>query len=221
MLIDVTAGCAIVFLSASSLFDFLLLPFLCVLFLPCLRLFLLSFFISFFFSLFFYYSATTTAFSFIHQRWGLIPSYHKKDVRDFKLTTFNCKHIRRFFSKGSSDAPCVLLSFSFFSFSGRVEGLDKASGIFARPLKAGKRCVVLVDGFFEWRAADSTHKTKQPFFVHPRKDGAGHKLLAMAGLYETCHPKDSSEPVTSCTIITVPGEWGGGGGGGGANTIVC
>jgi len=58
--------------------------------------------------------------------------------------------------------------------------------------KAGRRCLIVTDGFYEWRKSD-----KQPFCI-----GLGNKEpMMMAGLWETWRPKEG-EPIKSCTIIT-------------------
>jgi putative SOS response-associated peptidase YedK len=58
-----------------------------------------------------------------------------------------------------------------------------------------RRCLVLADGFYEWRAEGKRSKT--PFFIR-RPDG---ELLAFAGLWEIWRPEDRDE-VRSCTIVT-------------------
>ncbi|MGI9517975.1 MAG: SOS response-associated peptidase [Pirellulaceae bacterium] len=56
-----------------------------------------------------------------------------------------------------------------------------------------RRCLVLADGFYEWKA---TPDGKQPMYVTMRDDGP----FCMAGLWESNRKLD--EPVQSCTIIT-------------------
>ncbi|MCC6313135.1 MAG: SOS response-associated peptidase [Thermomicrobiales bacterium] len=63
-----------------------------------------------------------------------------------------------------------------------------------RGLVPGQRCIVPVDGFFEWRALDGR---KQPYYITSR-DGA---LWGLAGLYDES-PGPHGEPVASYTIIT-------------------
>jgi len=58
-----------------------------------------------------------------------------------------------------------------------------------------RRCLVLADGFYEWRREG---KSKQPFYI-ARKD---RQPFAFAGLWETWMPPDAGESVDSCTIIT-------------------
>ena len=59
-----------------------------------------------------------------------------------------------------------------------------------------RRCLILADGFYEWRANEGG-KGKTPMFVR-MKSG---QPFAFAGLWEVWSPPDGSE-VRSCTIIT-------------------
>jgi putative SOS response-associated peptidase YedK len=59
-----------------------------------------------------------------------------------------------------------------------------------------RRCLVAVDGFYEWRREG---KASRPFFVR-RADG---KPFALAGLWERWVSRDG-EVVQSCAIITQP-----------------
>jgi len=59
-----------------------------------------------------------------------------------------------------------------------------------------KRCLILADGFYEWKSQPGT-KTKVPHFIHLKKGGA----FAFAGLWDEWHSSDGST-VRSCTIIT-------------------
>lgn len=64
-----------------------------------------------------------------------------------------------------------------------------------------RRCIVPVDGFYEWVPVPGQKKKKQPMFITARS----RELLAFAGLWETWQPKDAPEdesPLRSCTIIT-------------------
>jgi putative SOS response-associated peptidase YedK len=59
-----------------------------------------------------------------------------------------------------------------------------------------RRCLVLADGFFEWRMEADT-KRKQPMYIR-LKTG---EPFGFAGLWETWNSPDGSQ-VLSCTIIT-------------------
>ena len=56
-----------------------------------------------------------------------------------------------------------------------------------------RRCLILADGFYEWR---KDGKAKQPYYIH-LKDG---RPFCFAGLWE--HWSKSEKPIETCTIIT-------------------
>jgi len=67
---------------------------------------------------------------------------------------------------------------------------DKPS--FRNALKS-KRCLVLANGFYEWKKTDAA---KQPYFICMKDQ----RPMALAGLWESWDKGD--EPLESCTIIT-------------------
>lgn len=119
-------------------------------------------------------------------RWGLVPAF-AKSAEDFDV-----------FKGGSS------------TFNARVEGCA-SSGIWRR-LVERRRGVVLLDGFYEWKASG---KSKVPMFIRhrdgyagqaigwpcqgatehpeppepPERDGARHAPLLLAALYDTWQPR--------------------------------
>lgn len=66
-----------------------------------------------------------------------------------------------------------------------------------------RRCLVPVDGYYEWQVTSAlTRGAKQPFFIHAR----GHELLALAGLYEDWHGPEGS--IRTFTVLTQnPPSW--------------
>jgi putative SOS response-associated peptidase YedK len=58
-----------------------------------------------------------------------------------------------------------------------------------------RRCLVLVDGWFEWKQST---KPKTPYYFH-RKDGLP---MAFAGLWEEWTAPDTGEVLRTCTLIT-------------------
>lgn len=58
-----------------------------------------------------------------------------------------------------------------------------------------RRCLVLADGYYEWRAAPGG---KQPYFIRA-EDGAP---IGMAGLWERWRDPESGAPLESCAIVT-------------------
>ncbi|XP_071947335.1 abasic site processing protein HMCES-like [Antedon mediterranea] len=69
-------------------------------------------------------------------QWGLVPSWHKGDPSQVTYKMNNC----------------------------RSEGMMGKS-IFKKPFEKGRRCVVLADGYYEWKTSKDS-KTKQPFFIY-------------------------------------------------------
>jgi putative SOS response-associated peptidase YedK len=71
----------------------------------------------------------------------------------------------------------------------------------ARPFREAareRRCIVVVDGFYEWQKLG---KTKTPFLIR-RKDNAP---FALAGVWERWRPKDAPRDaprVQTCSIVT-------------------
>ncbi|BBZ10119.1 SOS response-associated peptidase [Mycobacterium branderi] len=62
-----------------------------------------------------------------------------------------------------------------------------------------KRCLVPMDGYYEWRANPEGKKgRKTPFYMY-REDG---EPLFMAGLWSVWKPADDASPLLTCTIIT-------------------
>ena len=88
-------------------------------------------------------------------------------------------------------------------FNARCETVAKKSA-FSR-LLSRRRCIVPVQGFYEWKTAQQSTKAddaKQPFYVHAH----GDSLLLMAGLYDVWDPP--STPPGECTAagaVALPG----------------
>ena len=78
----------------------------------------------------------------------------------------------------------------FSSFNARAETVDTKPA-FRDAWKAAHRCLVVTDGFYEWRKPD-----KQPFAVGVKDD-----LTVMAGLWSVWR-SPTGERIPTCTIIT-------------------
>ena len=59
-----------------------------------------------------------------------------------------------------------------------------------------RRCLVIADGFYEWKQQED--KQKQPFYFRMNDEHP----FAFAGLWEHWQDKDSEEVIDSCTILT-------------------
>lgn len=101
-------------------------------------------------------------------KWGLIPSWTKRspDYRSM-LKTINC----------------------------RSDSLSRPGGMWAS-MKSRKRCIVVTQGFYEWKKIGP--KEKQPYYTK-RKDG---QLLLMAGLWDCVRYDEGGEKLYTYSIIT-------------------
>lgn len=109
-------------------------------------------------------------------RWGLIPPWVKAGP------------------DGAPDSKGPLL------INARADKVSSSPAF--RGSAKSKRCLVPMDGWYEWRAnpedAAGKKTAKTPFFLH-REDG---DLLFMAGLWSVWKPDKEADPLLSCTIIT-------------------
>lgn len=77
------------------------------------------------------------------------------------------------------------------TFNARAEGIDSKPA-FRGAWQAGRRCLVVADGYYEWRRAD-----RQPFAMALGNRG----LMTFAGLWDFWRAPDGST-ITSFTIVT-------------------
>ena len=83
----------------------------------------------------------------------------------------------------------------FSTFNARADTIDTKSS-FKGAWKAGRRCLILAGGFFEWRrecVAD-----KQPFAFSMGNE----EIMPMGGLWEAWKNPEIGEWMRSCTVIT-------------------
>ncbi|XP_058486827.1 abasic site processing protein HMCES isoform X1 [Solea solea] len=137
-------------------------------------------------------------------RWGLVPAWFKQDdPSKMHYSTSNCR-------------------------SENI--LEKKT--YKYPMNKGQRCVILADGFYEWKRQE---KQKQPFFIYFPQGSSGSsdpatskkarsaekvsldmteegeapcewtgwRLLTMAGLFDCWTPPEGGEPLYTYTVITV------------------
>lgn len=121
-------------------------------------------------------------------RWGFIPSWFKGRLEDYTLKTNNCR--------------CENL-------------LEKPT--YRGAATAGFRCVILADGFYEWKVIGN--RQKQPYFIYfPQEKGSdvftkqvnlyedkkwnGPRLLTMAGLFDIWK-SSQNEIIYSYSVITM------------------
>lgn len=61
------------------------------------------------------------------------------------------------------------------------------------------RCLVVADGWIEWQKPEDKKAARQPFWHRL----PGGEPFAFAGLWTVAKPKDGTERIGSCTIVTV------------------
>jgi putative SOS response-associated peptidase YedK len=89
----------------------------------------------------------------------------------------------------------------FSTFNARSDGVD-TKPTFKGAWKAGRRCLVLAGGFFEWRKAGAADKQPFAFAMGNRE------IMTMAGLWEAWKNPEDGQWLRSCTIITTDAKAG-------------
>jgi putative SOS response-associated peptidase YedK len=105
-------------------------------------------------------------------RWGLVPPWAKPGVDDAP----------------ESKGPQLI--------NARAEKLTTSPAF--RASAKSRRCLVPMDGYYEWRATPGKKTGKTPFYMY-RSDG---DMLFMAGLWSVWRPAKDANPLLSCTIVT-------------------
>ncbi|KAJ3564392.1 hypothetical protein NPX13_g7859 [Xylaria arbuscula] len=102
-------------------------------------------------------------------KWGLVPFWTKRNPGyGSMMKTINC----------------------------RDDSLAQSGGMWSS-MKARKRCIVVVQGFYEWLKKDGGRE-KMPHYVK-RKDG---KLMCLAGLWDVVQYENDEKKLYTYTIIT-------------------
>ena len=123
-----------------------------------------------------------TTWSLSSSRWGLIPSYTKSPL-----------------SREDSDP--------YRFHNARLDGINgrgtTTKQTFMRLLEKGNRCIIFVDGFYEWKQL--SNKKKQPYYIyHKNKE----EPLMLAGLWDVWKDKSINDDgitssITSHIILTM------------------
>ncbi|HEY2531053.1 MAG TPA: SOS response-associated peptidase [Xanthobacteraceae bacterium] len=85
---------------------------------------------------------------------------------------------------------------SYSTFNARSEDFTNKP-TFRDAWKRGQRCLVVTDGFYEWKKI--TVKEKQPYAIAMAADKT---MMVMAGLWSRWKDPKSGSEVLSCTILT-------------------
>jgi putative SOS response-associated peptidase YedK len=84
---------------------------------------------------------------------------------------------------------------SFSTFNARSEDF-RTKPAFRDTWKRGQRCLVITDGFYEWKKLNG--KDKHPYAIAMADGGQ----MVMAGLWASWRSPISGEQILSCTILT-------------------
>ena len=103
-----------------------------------------------------------------YARWGLVPAFAKAELGAFPV-------------------------WKFPTFNARSEELESKPSF--RHTLAGQRCLVLIDGFYEWTG---TTGSKVAHYIYL----PSHATFAIAGLWDHWRSKDGKREFTSCTMLT-------------------
>jgi putative SOS response-associated peptidase YedK len=86
----------------------------------------------------------------------------------------------------------------FSTFNARIENLQESASW--KHLLGKKHCVIITDGFYEWKKLDEKGKKKQPYLIRMKN----MRFTLMAGLWDSWLDQKTGEIIQSCTIITRP-----------------
>jgi putative SOS response-associated peptidase YedK len=86
---------------------------------------------------------------------------------------------------------------SYSTFNARAEEFTKKPA-FRDAWRRGQRCLVITDGFYEWKKLDTKGKDKQPYAIAMADDSP----MVMAGLWDRWKDPKSRTEVLSCTVLT-------------------
>lgn len=87
---------------------------------------------------------------------------------------------------------------AYSTFNARAEEFTTKPA-FRDAWKRGQRCLIVTDGFYEWKKLDASGKRKQAYAIGP---AAADTSMIMAGLWATWRNPANGEEVPSCTILT-------------------
>lgn len=86
---------------------------------------------------------------------------------------------------------------AYSTFNARAEEFTTRPA-FRDAWKKGQHCLVVTDGFYEWKKLDEKGKEKQPYAVAMSDNGP----MVMAGLWARWKDLNSGDEILSCTILT-------------------
>jgi putative SOS response-associated peptidase YedK len=124
--------------------------------------------------------------------WNITPT---QDLLCAVLENGQRKPVSMYWGLVPPRAPEFKMDWKYKTFNAVGETLEEKR-TFLPAWVAGRRCLIITDGFYEWSPIDK--KTKQAWAIG-RADGG---LMVMAGLWEPW--RKNGETRASCTVITTP-----------------
>ena len=124
----------------------------------------------------------------------MAPRYNIAPSQRVAVAANNGKNEVEFFKWGLVPSWAKDVSIGNRMINARAESLAEKPSF--RAAYKRRRCLILADGFYEWKAVPG-QKTKTPMLIK-MKSG---EPFAFAGLWEAWHP-DQEDALLSCTIIT-------------------
>lgn len=82
------------------------------------------------------------------------------------------------------------------TLNARIETIGEKSSFKA---SVNKRCLVLVNGFYEWKWLDAKGKEKEKYYIQLDN---GDEAFALGGIYNVWTDKETGEQLTSFSIVT-------------------
>jgi putative SOS response-associated peptidase YedK len=125
---------------------------------------------------------------------GMEPRYNIAPTQPVAVVPNNDENRIEFFNWGLIPSWAKDPSIGNRMINARAETLAEKPAF--RAAYRRRRCLVLADGFFEWRK-DPGKKVKQPMYIRLHTG----EPFAFAGLWEVWNSADGSQ-ILSCTIIT-------------------
>jgi len=125
---------------------------------------------------------------------GITPRYNIAPTQPVAVVPNDGKNRLDFFNWGLIPSWAKDPSIGNKMINARAETLQEKPSF--RSAFRRRRCLILADGFFEWRQ-DAGAKTKTPMYIRLKSE----KPFALAGLWERWDSPDGSK-ILSCTIIT-------------------
>jgi putative SOS response-associated peptidase YedK len=129
---------------------------------------------------------------------GVRPNYNTRPTQDMPVITRNSPNSVQIMKWGLIPVWSKVPKMSYNTFNARADSLDKNT--WSRPFKQN-RCLVPVNGYYEWKHEPGEKKGEaQPYFFKLKDEG----LFSLAGIYDCWHDSEGNELYSFSIITTEP-----------------